>query len=105
MTFSCAWWKESNRPYTCAPGRPNIVLTPCATSPLTIASPPVMEVIVSSPVVADLAGNGGVLSVRDGHVSNKQRLAHLLPRKWRTLFEPGARRRRAPQRLPPRILK
>src|SRR6185436_14603690 len=32
----------------CAPGRPNTVLTPWATSPLTIASPPVMEVMLVS---------------------------------------------------------
>src|SRR5712671_1118578 len=41
--------------------------------------------------------------IRNRDVSDKQRLSYHLTRERRSLLEPGTRRRRAPQRLPPRI--
>src|SRR6476660_4937145 len=42
--------------------------------------------------------------IRNRDVGHKSRVAHLLPGEGRALLEPGARRGRAPQRLPARIL-
>src|SRR5258707_2225163 len=42
--------------------------------------------------------------IRNRDVGDNGRFAHRLPGERRALFEPGARRRRAPQRLPARIL-
>src|ERR1700738_509607 len=44
------------------------------------------------------------LLVGNRDIGDKQRLADRLTRERRSLLEPRARRRRAPQRLPPRIL-
>src|ERR1700737_375586 len=42
--------------------------------------------------------------IRNRYIGDKQRFADRLARKRRPLLEPGARRGRAPQRLPPRVL-
>src|SRR6185312_4496991 len=46
----------------------------------------------------------GPMLVRNRDVGDKGWLAHGLPGEGRTLLEPGARRGRAPQRLPARVL-
>src|SRR5258708_37083409 len=42
--------------------------------------------------------------IRNRDVSDEQRLTYQLTRERRSLLEPGTRRRRAPQGLPPRVL-
>src|SRR5260370_36380792 len=42
--------------------------------------------------------------IRNSDIGDEQRFAYRLPRKRRSLLEPGTRRGRAPQRLPPRVL-
>src|SRR5438105_9227536 len=46
----------------------------------------------------------GPILIRNGDVGGESRFAHRLASEGRTFLEPGARRRRAPQRLPSRVL-
>src|SRR4051794_36087489 len=68
-----------------------------------MASIPNSSVVKNNGLLMTLSPFGLVL-VCNRHVGDERRFAHRLPCEWRALLEPGARRRRAPQRLPARVL-